>query len=110
MSMSITDIAWYTSFSKHWMWFVSPFSCRLLRLASKAAAWPVRVLLLLDTIGYIRREILILTFVDGLVLLDGGATATFDCDRVFITGVTTLTVKRAAARCCLSSCFAFAAF
>ena len=79
MPASITDIAWWTSFSNCLICFIIRRIFRLLHCNSTDAAWPVCVLLLLDTVGCISCD-------DGLcdlVLLTGGAAASFVCFVLF---------------------------
>ena len=77
---------------------VKPFICLLLRLALTAAAWPVRVLLLFDGVGRTSRDIRVRAWVDGLVLLEGGAASERVWDRVFLAGAAGSTTSRTALR------------
>ena len=86
VASSITAIAWWTSFFSLTICCVKPVICCLLRLASTAAAWPVRVLLHFDGVGRTSRDIRVRAWVDGLVLLEGGAASERVWDQAFIAG------------------------
>ena len=73
---------------------VKPFICLLLRLALTAAAWPVRVLLLFDGVGRTSRDISVRAWVDGLVLLEGGAASKRVWNRVFLAEASGSTASR----------------
>ena len=68
----------------------------------------MHALLLLDAVGCVRLEILVFTVVDALVVLNGGADAAFDCDCVFLSDASALTVNSASSRCRFRFRFAFA--
>ena len=97
VSLSIIASAWWTSFSKRVIFYFHPSICLLLCIYSISAAFPVRILLWVDTVGRRSRASFVLTSVEALVLLSGGAAF----DRMIRVGAALFTVILTAVRCSL---------
>ena len=77
---------------------VKPFSCFLQHFVLTAAAWPVLIFLLLDGVGGTSLDMRVRAWVDGLVLVEGGAVFERVRDYVFRAGASGSTKNRTAAR------------